>query len=200
MVAAIKAAKDLGPDKRCVVLLADSVRNYMTKFLNDDWMKTNGFTDEKFVKETPESKAKIQYAGAKVKDLGLKRAVTTSADTLCSEAIDIMQRNGFDQLPVTSSSQPPSRLRGLVTMGNLLSRIASGRAVLSSPVSDVMYHFPGTAKFEEISIDTPLENLTRFFEHHSSAVVTEKAGDGLKVVHIVTKVDLLAWVVRSAKA
>ena len=33
VVGAIKAAKSLKPGQRCVVLLADSVRNYMTKFL-----------------------------------------------------------------------------------------------------------------------------------------------------------------------
>jgi len=45
MAGAIRAIKEahLGPGQRCVVILADSVRNYMTKFLNDDWMKTNGF-------------------------------------------------------------------------------------------------------------------------------------------------------------
>jgi cystathionine beta-synthase len=40
MSAALKAIKDFGLKKgqRCVVILPDSVRNYMTKFLNDDWM------------------------------------------------------------------------------------------------------------------------------------------------------------------
>ena len=43
MVGALQAARELGPDKRCVVLLADSIRNYMSKHLNDNWMATNGF-------------------------------------------------------------------------------------------------------------------------------------------------------------
>lgn len=33
MYCALEAAKELGPGQRCVVLLPDSVRNYMTKFL-----------------------------------------------------------------------------------------------------------------------------------------------------------------------
>ena len=37
VVAAVEAAKVLKAGQRCVVLLADSVRNYMTKFLNDQW-------------------------------------------------------------------------------------------------------------------------------------------------------------------
>lgn len=47
VVGALAAAKELGMKKgdRVVVLLADSTRNYMTKFLNDGWMEDNGFAD-----------------------------------------------------------------------------------------------------------------------------------------------------------
>ena len=38
VAAAVKAAKNLRKGQRCVVVLPDSTRNYMTKFLNDDWM------------------------------------------------------------------------------------------------------------------------------------------------------------------
>lgn len=31
--------------KRAVTLLPDSIRNYMTKFVNDDWMRENGFLE-----------------------------------------------------------------------------------------------------------------------------------------------------------
>lgn len=39
MAGAIKAAAQLGANQRCVVLLPDGVRNYMTKFLSDSWME-----------------------------------------------------------------------------------------------------------------------------------------------------------------
>lgn len=37
--AALKIAKDLPADKRLVVLLPDGIRNYMTKFVSDEWME-----------------------------------------------------------------------------------------------------------------------------------------------------------------
>tara|TARA_Y100000748_G_scaffold284647_1_gene266589 strand:+ start:24 stop:977 length:954 start_codon:yes stop_codon:yes gene_type:complete len=43
MVAALKAASILEAGQNCLVILADSIRNYMTKFPSDDWMKNNGF-------------------------------------------------------------------------------------------------------------------------------------------------------------
>lgn len=82
MAAAVKVAKELKEGQRCVVILPDSVRNYMTKFLNDDWMRQRGFTDEKFEAESFEKKAQKQYAGATVADLGLKEAVTTDSEVI----------------------------------------------------------------------------------------------------------------------
>jgi cysteine synthase A len=40
---ALQAAKDLSAGEKCLVLLPDSVRNYMTKFVRDDWMKQHHF-------------------------------------------------------------------------------------------------------------------------------------------------------------
>ena len=191
VAAAIQAAKELGPGKRCVVLLPDSVRNYMTKFLNDDWMKTNGFTDQAMVQEQ-ESK-KLQWGGAKVADLHLKAAVTVTSTSPCREAILLMERNGFDQLPVVSATS--GRLVGLVTLGNLLSRIASGRVQIDGHVKDVMFKFQKVgAHFTEITDETPLEELTTFFEKNSAGVVTDQGG--LKVTAVIPKVDLVSYLVK----
>eukprot|EP01084_Bolivina_argentea_P308862 534171_1 len=53
MAGAIKAIKKLNNEtginmkgKRVVILLPDSIRNYMTKFLSDDWMIDNNFMDD----------------------------------------------------------------------------------------------------------------------------------------------------------
>ncbi len=57
-------------------------------------------------------------------------------------------------------------------------------------------------KFVEITLDTPLRALSRFFEWNSAAVVTENEGGEagwMKPVAVVTKVDLLGWLVKQAK-
>ncbi|CAG8548383.1 943_t:CDS:2 [Funneliformis mosseae] len=177
MFAAIQVAKSLKKGQRVVVILPDSVRNYMTKFLNDDWMKEHGFVDETIKKE---EETKIQqWGGATIKDLNLKVAITIDSQATCREAIEILEQNEFDQLPVTSS--PNKKLVGLVTLGNLLARISRGRATPDSPVNDVMFKFIRAKNFEEFTTDIPLEKLTRFFEKHSSAVVTERKNDGVLV-------------------
>lgn len=143
-----------------------------------------------------------------------------------------MRDKGYDQLPVATPTG--SRLVGLVTLGNLLSYISRGRAVQSTPVSEVMFDFrkleevkvderdgsalaggaPIAAKdaasrarrpstkgktrpFVEITRDTPLSALSRFFEWNSAAVVTDKDEQGhMKPVAVVTKVDLLSWMIK----
>ena len=45
MYAAIKAAKKLDKKQSCLVVLPDSIRNYLSKFVDDDWMKKNNFKE-----------------------------------------------------------------------------------------------------------------------------------------------------------
>ena len=48
MYAAVEYIKKhkIGKGKRCVVILPDNIRNYMTKHLNADWMYEKGFISE----------------------------------------------------------------------------------------------------------------------------------------------------------
>ena len=41
--AALKAASKLKKNQNCLVILPDSIRNYLSKFANDDWMAKNKF-------------------------------------------------------------------------------------------------------------------------------------------------------------
>lgn len=43
MVACIQAAKNLEAGKKVVVILPDSIRNYITKFISDQWMEARAF-------------------------------------------------------------------------------------------------------------------------------------------------------------
>jgi cysteine synthase len=43
MMAALQQAKDLGPNANCVIICADGIRNYLTKFVNADWRSAHGF-------------------------------------------------------------------------------------------------------------------------------------------------------------
>ena len=41
--AALNAAKKLGPNDKCLIILPDSIRNYLSKFVDDTWMEKHNF-------------------------------------------------------------------------------------------------------------------------------------------------------------
>ncbi len=43
--AAMQVAHELDKNQSCLVILPDSIRNYLTKFVDDDWMNSQGFMD-----------------------------------------------------------------------------------------------------------------------------------------------------------
>jgi len=222
MAAMVEAVKDFGFKKGdvVVVILPDSIRSYLTKFADDDWLAANNLIPTNGVEaaSAAQDKDSDPYSGATIASLRLKPVTSISATATCSEAIETMRDKGFDQLPVLSASSP-SKLVGLVTLGNLLSYISRGRATADSQVKEVMFDFAhideiitdprqgaalgqgkkaGKRKFVQITKDTTLAELSKFFEWNSAAVVTEPSSDSStlsKPVAIVTKVDLLTWLV-----
>jgi len=46
MAAALQSAEKLDRNQKCLVILPDGIRNYMTKFPNDEWMRSKGFKTE----------------------------------------------------------------------------------------------------------------------------------------------------------
>ena len=43
--AGLQAAKKLSKNQKCLIILPDSIRNYLSGFVNDDWMKKNCFDE-----------------------------------------------------------------------------------------------------------------------------------------------------------
>ncbi|KAJ2746451.1 cystathionine beta-synthase [Coemansia sp. BCRC 34301] len=196
--AAVEAARSLGPGKRVVTILPDSVRNYMSRFLNDGWMENRGFldSDEELRRQ---SERNAHWHGARVKDLNLKRAVVIEMSTPVLDAVELMKDNGFDQLPVITAR---GILRGIVTLGNVLSLVTTGRVTSDAKVADVMFRFQtgSSKKFREITPETPLAELEHFFENNIAGIVTERLSiDEDRVaflpVHVITAVDLLTHLI-----
>lgn len=50
--AALQAAKVLKPRDNCLVILPDTAHNYLSKFVDDEWMKARGFMGIKILETT----------------------------------------------------------------------------------------------------------------------------------------------------
>jgi len=122
LIGALEAAKKLKKGQRCVVLLADSIRNYMSKHLSDDWMLDHGFLESSQLES--ENEEKLWWVERTVQDLKFNSPVTVTTRISCQTAIDIMSKTGYDQLPVFDGD----KLVGVVTDGALTSKIFHGAA------------------------------------------------------------------------
>lgn len=189
MAVAMQAAKDLKEGQNCVVVLPDSVRNYMTKFLTMDWMVRRGFVDT-----PPEEDEFAKWGDATVGDLQLSAPVTVVTNDTCGKAVEVLRKGGFDQLPVVDAS---GKTVGLITLGQLLARSSTTgmkKIAFSDPVSKVMFKFKKLT-YKSITPSTKLATLKMFFEKNSAAFVTSDEDSG-RVVGVLTKIDLLAYLER----
>ena len=117
----------------------------------------------------------------------------------------ISQGRATPQSPVSDIMFSFTKISEVVTdprdVGHIAPAKHSDTAITNGEVSS--QGVPQKRKFVEITMETPLRALSRFFEWNSAAVVTEREGQGkdswMKPVAVVTKVDLLGWLVKQGK-
>jgi len=193
MAAAVKVAKTLKKGQRMVVLFADSVRNYMSKFLNDQWMIDSGFLEAPTDVDGG-ALSQTWWAARSVADLELQTPITVGPDVTCSACVDLLTKNGFDQMPCLNAA---GEIEGMVTLGQLTSQILSGRVKQTDPISKVLYR-----QLNKVSLNTKLGTLSKLFDrdhfalvtavqrHHSAEGQTEKT----MVCGVATRIDLLNYI------
>jgi cystathionine beta-synthase len=174
--AAVQMGKKYGPGKRIVTLAPDSVRNYMTKFLDDGWMRANGFADRSW---------EAASVAELLRTLPRRDLVTAEHGHTVSEAVKLMKSQGISQLPVVEDG----RLVGILTESDVLGKLVDGRATLASKVAEVMFRNVRTV---EESDDVGL--LSKIFNEGLVAVVV---GEDRALKGIVTKLDLVDFLTRS---
>ena len=195
MVGAIQASKILGPGQRCVVLLADSVRNYMSKFLNDQWMYDNDF-----VEDIEPAQPEEWWSNKRVADLDLNSPITITPDVTCKEAIEVMSSQAFDMVPV--QAEEDGKVLGVLTEGNLTSMITKNRIKPEDPCVKAIYK-----QFKQVQLSTRLSDLATIFDRDYYALVVAEQKCFSKgqqttrtvVAGVVTRIDLLNFITGNTK-
>ena len=167
--AALQIAKR-EPGKRIVVLLADSVRNYMTKFLDDRWMRENGFTERSW---------ETSSVGELLRSLPRRNVVTAASSDTVSQAVKRMKEHGISQLPVIDDG----RIVGILTESDVLEKLVDGRASLTSAVAEVM--------FRRVSMVLEREDAGKLLEIFTKGMVGLVVDDAGALLGVVTKMDLV---------
>jgi cystathionine beta-synthase len=174
LFAALQEAPKLPAGANCVVVLPDGVRNYMTKFVDDKWMRDNRFWGAGTLTGSVRELAKSKPARA---------LVTIGEADGADHAIALMRNENISQIPVVHDGQ----VVGLLTEEDLLAFLASGATASRSQVSEIMRRSVPT-----VELTTPMAALQDMLLRSGSAVVVD---DQRKPVSILTKIDLVEWMV-----
>ncbi len=174
--AAMQIAKELPAGSRVVTILPDSIRNYLTKFVDDAWMRQHGFS---------ESDWELGTIGDIVRTLPEKAVITIEDDRTLADAVDMFKAHGISQMPCTSSG----RLSGVLTETDVLEMLVHGRR-RDTKLAEIMVR--------KVSTVTAHENtsaLPTIFERGEVAILVDA---DRKVQAILTKMDLIDYL--SARA
>jgi len=180
VVAALRAAKDLGPDDVVVVLLPDSGRGYMSKIFNDDWMASYGFLKEVGQRTVGE----VLHA----KSGDIPALVHTHPTETVRDAIEILREYGVSQMPVVNAEPPvmAGEVSGAVSERDLLEALFTGEAHLADPVEKHM-----GKPLPLVGAGEPVSEARHELETSGAIMVIE---DG-KPVGVLTRADLLGFLV-----
>jgi cystathionine beta-synthase len=180
VAAALKLAKDCGPDDFVVVLLPDSGSRYLSKLYNDDWMKENQYLDppvELTIEDVLAEKGREQSP-----------LVTIASDATIGQAIELMRRHGFSQLPVLGEGQCLGRLDEARLLQILLSNAEAWNHNVLQFMDD---------PYPEVAEDTPLSRLAELLSGKAQAVMVRRNDASLSIL---TKSDLIFTLFKAEKA
>jgi cystathionine beta-synthase len=169
--AAMQVCRELGAGKRVVVILPDSIRNYLSKFVDDRWMRQNGFLRADW---------EVGTIGDIVRALGRRAVICLDVDDKIARATALFKEHGISQMPVLDHG----KLAGILTESDLLHHLVGGKIdPAQTIVAEVMERKVATVGMAASSSDLP-----RIFERGEVAIVVD---DDRNVLSLISKMDLI---------
>ncbi len=181
MYAALQKCGSLRKGQNCVVLLADGVRNYMTKFVDDKWMRDNGFFQTRTID--------ARVGDICSTDASTRPPLVLAEDTQTLEqVVQVMRTRGISQLPVTSGGV----LVGMVSEADVMAFFGSGEGTPQALVSKVMNRYVPV-----VGAQTPISTLEETLRKSAAVVVVD---EDRHPISILTRIDLLHFLLERQHA
>ncbi|HRJ51101.1 MAG TPA: pyridoxal-phosphate dependent enzyme, partial [Phycisphaerales bacterium] len=174
---AVKIARQLGKGKTVVTVLPDSGTRYITKFLQDSWMKDYGFMG---------GDRDLGMVEDILKARGQARVITAGESDSVQGIIDLFKNHGVSQVPIVDDKGHPV---GMVHEVDVLRGLNEGRVTPGSRAKEIASSVGGL-----IYPKARIEELFRIFETDQVGVVV----DNNTIVGIISKVDVLEFMTRRA--
>ena len=176
--AALKVAAKMKAGQRVLVILPDSIRNYMTKFVDPQWMRENRFVERDF---------SMGEIGDVLRALPRRALIAVSvADTL-GRAVETMKERGISQVPVLDGD----KLAGILTESDMLQGLVAQQWQLTTKVAEAMCRRVST-----VTEHTPASMLPEIFGRGEVAIVIDGSQ---KVLGLLTKIDLVEYLTQTER-
>jgi cystathionine beta-synthase len=177
VIGAIKyaLAHNLGEGHRIVVVLPDSIRNYMSKFVSDDWMVDYGYLPL----DTYENRSHKLH-GKKVKDIELQPIQTYDKSLTIQEALKLF--NSGEKAIVVEKE---GKVEGAIYEEDLLTTFNNRSLKATDKISEI-----NSKLVPVIKGDTDLSIVSKLLERHK-IVLVEGSSDADSKFYRVTPKDIL---------
>ena len=172
VAAALRYARRLTNQHLVVTLCADTGRNYLSKFFNDEWLAQNHLV----LNVQP-----AQSIGDLLRTRGSRQLVTITPEATAARAIELMQSAGISQLPVLDDGKPVGSIQE-VTLARALHDHANPDAV---SVRQIM-----AQPLPQLDIATHIDEAYRLLLAGNTGVLATADG---RVQDIVTRIDLIQY-------
>jgi cystathionine beta-synthase len=172
LAAALRYARRLSKDDLVVAIVANTGRNYLSKFFDDAWLAENKLVPN----EQP-----AHSVGDLLQTRGPRKLVTIAPEASVAQAIDLMQSVGISQLPVLQDGKSVGAIQE-VTLARVLHDHTDPAMVT---VGEVM-----ARPLPTLEASVHLDEAYRLLLSGNTGVLATSDG---KVVDIVTRIDLVQY-------
>lgn len=172
VAAALRYARRLGPEGVVVALCADTGRNYMSKFLDDDWMAENRLN---------QVEPHIRTVAELIQARGPRTLVVIDADATAADAVELLQTRGISQMPVIRDGLAVGSVQE-ITLARILH---DGIDPATVRVGDVM-----ARPLPQVDVNVNIDEAYRLLMAGNSGVLALRQG---AVVDIITRIDLIQF-------
>ncbi len=173
--AALKVGARMKAGQRVLTILPDSIRNYMTKFVDPQWMRENRFVERDFA---------MGEIGDVLRALPRRPVITVDVADPVGRAIETMKAKGISQVPVLDGG----RLAGILTESDVLQGLVALQWKLDTKVAEAMVRRVST-----VGENTPASMLSEIFSRGEVALVVDGQH---RVVGLLTKIDLVDYLMQ----
>lgn len=174
VAAALRYAERLTPADVVVAILPDTGRNYLSKFFDDAWMRSNGFD----LDGAQESATAADLLAAR----GGQEVLALTPEHTVHDAIEMCRRKAISQIPIIEDERAVGSIQEVT-----LTRLLHGRdaAQRCTRLRNVM-----ARSLPEVAGSTALDEVYRLLMAGHTGVTVRQDG---RIVGLITRIDLVEF-------